>query len=131
MLPAAHRMRQSGDFHAAMRGGRRAGSRHVVVHATVVPDAAGPARVGFVVSKRVGSAVVRNQVKRRLREAVRARLPELPAGALVVVRANPEAARATSAIMGGDLDVLLPRVLRDRRPASPARASGTSPAEGS
>ena len=87
--------------------------------------------MGFVVSKRVGSAVVRNQVKRRLREVVRARLPELPAGALVVVRANPEAARATSAIMGDDLDVLLPRVLRDRRPASPARSSGTSPAEGS
>jgi ribonuclease P protein component len=34
-------------------------------------DDAGPARVGFTVSKKVGTAVERNRVRRRLKEAVR------------------------------------------------------------
>lgn len=50
----------------------------------------GPLRVGFVVSKAVGNAVVRNRVKRRLRHLVAAR-PEVT-GADVVVRALPPAA---------------------------------------
>lgn len=43
------------------------------------------ARVGLTVSSRVGGAVVRNRVKRRLREAVRRELALLPAIDLVVV----------------------------------------------
>lgn len=43
------------------------------------------ARVGLTVSSRVGGAVVRNRVKRRLREAIRHELSLLPAVDLVVV----------------------------------------------
>jgi len=43
------------------------------------------ARVGLVVSSKVGESVVRNQVKRRLREAVRHELSALPAVDLVLV----------------------------------------------
>ena len=43
------------------------------------------ARVGLTVSSKVGGAVVRNQVKRRLREAVRRELSGLPAVDLVIV----------------------------------------------
>ena len=60
-------------------------------------------RVGFVVSKTVGSAVRRNRVRRRLRHLALAHLPELPARTLVVVRALPPAA-AAGPELGTDLD---------------------------
>jgi len=123
MLPAVHRMRLSSDFEAAVRRGQRAGRRCLVVHLAVRPlddpgDAPVPTKVGFVVSRAVGNAVVRNQVKRRLRAAMAARLPGLPGGALVVVRAQPAAASATGPALLGDLDVALPRVLEAAAVAS-------------
>jgi len=66
--------------------------------------------VGFVVSKAVGNAVVRNRVKRRLRHLALARLPLLPAGARVVVRALPPAAAAAYADLGGEFDRCLTKL---------------------
>ena len=113
MLPAGHRLRASSDFAAALRGprGARAGSTLIVVHAGQTDARAGlPPRVGFVVSKRVGNAVVRNRTKRRLRALVAARIAQVPDGVDVVVRTNPTAAVATSAELATELDRLLPRV---------------------
>ena len=114
MLPAGHRLRASSDFAAALRGprGARAGSTLIVVHANQTDARAGqPPRVGFVVSKAVGTAVVRNRTKRRLRALMAARLRDIPAGTDVVVRANPAAAQADSSALGAELDRLLGRVL--------------------
>ncbi len=72
--------------------------------------AAGPARVGFVVSRSVGGAVVRNRVRRRLRHLVRERLAELPVGSVVVVRANPPAAESSYDELRRDLARCLGRV---------------------
>jgi ribonuclease P protein component len=69
-----------------------------------------PARVGFVVSKAVGSAVTRNRVKRRLRHLMRERVAGLDEGSLVVVRALPAAADAPYADLGAELDRCLARV---------------------
>jgi ribonuclease P protein component len=88
-----------------------------VVHLNRASAPQAPARVGFVVSKAVGSAVVRNRVKRQLRHLVRARLGELPVGTLVVVRANPAAAKAGPAL-AVDLDSALTTVLRREQGAS-------------
>lgn len=88
-------MRSSVAFGLAIRGGVRSGRPTVVVHACVAPQVEGaPAgtQVGFVVSKKVGNAVIRNRVKRRLRHLVRAELPGAPADLLIVVRALPAAA---------------------------------------
>lgn len=63
-------------------------------------------RVGFVVSKAVGDAVTRHRVARRLRHLMRDRLETLPAGTLVVVRALPPAATASSRDLGQDLDAV-------------------------
>ncbi len=52
-------------------------------------------RAGFVTSKRVGGAVVRNRVRRRLREIVRTHQHELRPGFWIVLIARPSAARAT------------------------------------
>ncbi|GAA4243877.1 ribonuclease P protein component [Dactylosporangium darangshiense] len=72
------------------------------------------ARAGFVVSKAVGNAVVRNAVKRRLRHLVRPRLADLPAGSVIVVRALPEAARAGYHQLEQDLDAALQAARRPR-----------------
>lgn len=97
MLPARHRLRASADFTSVVRGpgASRAGGRLLVVHANRAEGRAGlPARVGFVVSKAVGSAVARNRTKRRLRASVASKLSGIPAGVDIVVRANPPAAHA-------------------------------------
>jgi len=113
VLPAGHRLRASSDFAATFRGprGARAGSTLIVVHANQADARAGqPPRVGFVVSKAVGNAVVRNRTKRRLRALMAARLSAVPAGTDLVIRANPVAAQANSASLAIELDTLLARV---------------------
>lgn len=104
MLPARHRLRRSADFSVAVRG-ITSGSRLVVVHARRTDAPAGqPARVGFVVSKAVGNAVVRNRTKRRLRALVATRLTSAPDGVDLVIRANPAAASATTTQLERSLD---------------------------
>lgn len=89
-----------------------------MVHANSTDARAGsPARVGFVVSKAVGGAVVRNRTKRVLRALMSARVEHLWPGTDVVVRANPAAAGCPAARLATDLDRLLGTVLRRTTPA--------------
>ena len=110
MLPAAHRLTGAPSFRTALREGRRAGSRTVVVHRASDPGTHDP-RVGLVVSRAVGNAVVRHRVQRRLRHLAREHLAALPDSALLVIRANPAAAAATSGELGADLTRCLQRVM--------------------
>jgi ribonuclease P protein component len=119
VLAAGQRLRRRSDFAAAIRAGRRAGRGCVVAHLTEpVPgeatgDLAAPAgalpaaRAGFVVSRAVGGAVVRNAVRRRLRHLVGERLAGLRPGSTLVVRALPGAATASYRQLGLDLDAAL------------------------
>ena len=77
---------------------------------------ASTARAGFVVSKAVGNAVVRNSVRRRLRHLVRPLLGDLPGGTMLVVRALPASAGASFATLGSDLEAALASARRPRRP---------------
>jgi ribonuclease P protein component len=52
------------------------------------------ARFGFIVSKQVGSAVVRNTVRRRLKAACHEQLTRVTPGSDIVIRALPAAASA-------------------------------------
>jgi ribonuclease P protein component len=116
VLAAAQRLRKSSDFTATFRGGRRVGRGTLVVHLQIdEPALASTARAGFVVSKAVGNAVVRNRVRRRLRHLVRPRLSELPPGARLVVRALPAAADATAETLGADLEAALTTAQTPRR----------------
>ena len=56
-------------------------------------------RVGFVTSRRVGGAVLRNRVRRRLREIVRRDQHEIRKGIWLVVIARPGAAEAEFAAL--------------------------------
>ncbi|GAA5048426.1 ribonuclease P protein component [Thermocatellispora tengchongensis] len=117
-------MRRGDEFAAAIRRGNRAGRPTLVAHLQVREDVAEPPLVGFVVSRAVGGAVVRNRVKRRLRHLMRDRLHRLPRGSLLVVRANPPAASARSEHLAAELDVALDRLLRRRGPDHQARTDG-------
>ena len=63
------RLRQRADFLAAATGIKVSASAFVLQTRKRTDD--GPARLGFTVSKKVGNAVERNRVRRRLREIVR------------------------------------------------------------
>jgi ribonuclease P protein component len=75
----------------------------------VGPQPAALARVGFIVGKRVGGAVVRNRVRRRLREQMRRHLTMLQPGYDLVLIARPLAAAASGADLARDLETLLRR----------------------
>lgn len=116
MLAAAHRLTDASSFREATRRGRRASARCLVTYVAPPPEQGDPrtvagesSRVGLVVSKAVGNAVVRTRVKRRLRHLLRARVGEWPAGSVVVVRALPAAAEASSSVLGRDLERCLAR----------------------
>ena len=112
MLPASHRLRRGADLRRVAREGSRAGARSVVVHLLLATEPGAPAaRVGFVVGRGVGNAVVRHRVQRRLRHLCRDRLGRLPSGSGLVVRALGPAATATYQELGADLDRCLQRVL--------------------
>ena len=130
MLSPEHRLHRPADFSEVVRRGRRSSRPLLTVHAllavrysdnpTEAPaehpgdQTAGPPRAGLVVSKAVGGSVVRHQSSRRLRHLLRTRLPDLPAGARIVVRAAPGAGTASSRELANDLDVALAAALRPR-----------------
>jgi ribonuclease P protein component len=105
----ADRLLHSREFQHVTRQGRRAASDAFVV-LVVVDSAGGCPRLGVTVSRRVGNAVVRNRVKRRIREWFRRERRWLPAGAEVLVIARPGAAILSFEEGGRALSSLVARV---------------------
>lgn len=68
-FPKTRRLRKRPQFLEIARRGRRAHTRHFLLQALAAGP--GPGRLGVTVTKRVGNAVVRNRIKRRVREAFR------------------------------------------------------------
>lgn len=99
------RLRRRADFAAAYRSGRVQGDRLLVVR--IRPNGLDTTRFGFVAGKVVGGAVVRNQVKRRLREA--ARMFEVRPGLDIVVGARKTTAGADYQALSRSLGALLER----------------------
>ena len=102
-----------------VRRGRRAGRPLLTLH-VLLDDAdrerqSAPPRAGLVVGRAVGGSVVRSRTARRLRHLLRERLPDLPPGARVVIRAAPAAGTAASAALAGDLDAALARLAKTGR----------------
>ena len=92
-----NRLSRSRDFDAVYRQGRSVSTRFLVLYWFGREDAVDDPRLGLAVPKATGNAVVRNRVKRQLREAWRARLERIPKGFDYVLVAKPGLADATEA----------------------------------
>jgi ribonuclease P protein component len=101
---AADRLHRSAEFLRLQRSGVRFQSPHFVLYAGSLDDEPTRSRLGVTVSRRIGNAVVRNRVKRRVREIFRRTIRDrLPAGNSVVVIARGGAAALESAAIGEEL----------------------------
>ena len=90
------RLSRSRDFDAVYRHGRSVSTRFLVLYRFRREEAGEPGRLGIALPKAVGGAVVRNRLKRRLREVWR-QLPDVPAGSDFVLVGRPGLAEAVEA----------------------------------
>jgi ribonuclease P protein component len=95
-FPAARRLKLSREFARVRTKGRTVRGKLLFLGVLKLEANTG-FRVGFVTSKRVGGAVVRNRIRRRLREIVRRHQHEIGNDVWLVLVARPAAARASSA----------------------------------
>jgi len=84
-----YRLTRSHDFDAVYRRGRSVSTRFLVLYWFPREDELDEPRLGLAVPRRVGSAVVRNRVKRSLRELWRSRLEAIPGGCDYVLVVRP------------------------------------------
>ena len=96
-LPRSRRLIRPADFQRVRAEGSVA--RGTLLSLGVLPNSPGNLCAGFVTSQRVGNAVVRNRVRRRLREIFRRHQHEIIPSTWVVTIARPAAARATYAAL--------------------------------
>lgn len=107
MLPLAERLRRNTQFQQVFREGQSFSDGSGLVSLHMLRREADVRHCGFTASKKIGNAVVRNRVKRRLREAYRACLPQLGQGFWLVVVARSRASRADHAALARALETAL------------------------
>ncbi|MGA2094990.1 MAG: ribonuclease P protein component [Candidatus Acidiferrum sp.] len=100
-FPREARLVQRGDFDAVYRAGKRRSSSHFTVffRANQLPVS----RFGFSIKKALGGAVVRNRMRRRIREIVRCHRAEVPAGWDIVIHPKSSVGHAEFAGLAADL----------------------------
>ena len=104
-FPREARLLRRVEFDAVYRGGKRRSSSHYTVffRANELPQS----RFGFSIKKGLGGAVVRNRIRRRLREMVRCHRLEIPLGWDIVIHPKSSVARTAFAVLTADLLRLL------------------------
>lgn len=121
--PRSARIRARPEFDAVFAKGHRAATPMLALH--YLPDDRA-ARIGFAVSRKVDRrAVIRNRIKRVLRDHFRRHRFALAAGAYVVV-ARPPAARASGPELIAAFEHACRQALR-RVALPPSPANGTMP----
>jgi ribonuclease P protein component len=107
-FPREARLVRRGEFDAVYRAGKRRSSSHFTVffRANQLPVS----RFGFSIKKALGGAVVRNRIRRRVREIVRCHRMEIPAGWDIVIHPKSSVGRAEFAALTADLVRLMKNV---------------------
>lgn len=123
-FPARLRIKQRREFLRVQRGGRKHHVRHFIVFALPQQPAssdapqggdapqvseASPTRLGITVTRKVGNAVVRNRIKRLVREVFRQHRARLPVGLDLVFVAKQQAAQASFADVLDDFESIVRR----------------------
>lgn len=112
------RLTQRAEFDAVYRNGRRRSSRQFTVF--FAANGLGENRFGMSVGRALGGAVVRNRIRRRVREILRLDRREIPSGWDIIVHPRASAAKAEFAPLREELLALL----RNSIPASSVSQSG-------
>ncbi len=107
-FPREARLVGRGDFDAVYRTGRRFSSSHFTVF--VRRNELALNRFGFSIKKALGGAVVRNRIRRRLREMVRCRRQEISPGWDIVIHPKSSVAKAPFVAITEDLLRLLKKL---------------------
>ena len=100
-FPREARLVRRGAFDAVYRAGKRLASSHFTVF--VRSNELTLSRFGFSIKKALGGAVVRNHIRRRVREIVRCHRQEIPAGWDIVIHPKITVAKAPFTVLEQDL----------------------------
>ena len=106
-MPAFPTIGRRADFDALARAGVTSSCRLLVMRARRTDGEV--TRIGMSTPRGLGGAVIRNTVRRRIREALRIRYPSLPSGWDLLVIARSAARDVPSAELGAAIDRLLAR----------------------
>ncbi|PYU08207.1 MAG: ribonuclease P protein component [Acidobacteria bacterium] len=103
--PRGARLVRKADFDAVYRNGKRRSSSHftVFLKANELPES----RFGFSIKRALGGAVVRNRMRRRIREVIRLHREEISAGWDFVIHPKSNVENAPFAVLENDLVRLL------------------------
>jgi ribonuclease P protein component len=101
-FPKDRRLTHSSQYERVKRDGVTRRGRYLILSVLSVENS-GPWRAGFITSRRLGGAVIRNRIRRRLRDIVRRHQHELREGFWFVLVARHEAATATHSILEHEL----------------------------
>ena len=104
-LPREARLLRRTEYDAVYREGRRRASRQFTIFFR--PNGLNHSRFGASVKRQLGSAVVRNRIRRRLREIVRLHRREIPSGWDIVIHPRSSVATAKFAALETELLQLL------------------------
>ena len=121
-FPTIARVRKRREFQSIQRLGRRHPTRHFLV---VQSMGDGAARLGITVTRKIGTAVERNRVKRAVREAFRRRRARLPRGLVLVVIARDGAAMLGAVRTAEELAPILQRLESPPAAAAPPVQGGS------
>ena len=100
-FPQSRRLAEAWQFERVRKEGH-VQRGHLLMLAALAGKGVDSLRAGFVTSRKIGGAVVRNRVRRRLREIVRKHQHEIVEARWVVIIARPSAARASYGELEGE-----------------------------
>ena len=102
---SAGRLHSRAEFRRVQHKGARFQTAHFVVYAARLPESQA-VQLGTAISRRLGNAVIRNRLKRRIRECFRSRLRErLPAGTALVVVGRVGASKLETRSIMDELEI--------------------------